>query len=217
VTQHYTPDLKARSNAQALLRFPGSHWCPPQEFRFQSGQSQYIERCCIHFREEWNESIFNSFGKNPIIKLEGNPFFAELAILRLLEGDGFEGVWVSAYGGGKFHRSMEGFVKEMSKNEEKNLNETERVLPPFLRRIYAKIVESKGNCKGCWDVLARKGDTYLFVEAKQNSRSFKDQVRHSQAAWLEAALDSGISESSFVVAEWICDKKNALAKDHSHN
>jgi hypothetical protein len=47
-----------------------------------------------------------SFGRKPFLEYSGQPVFAELLILRLLESAGWSGRWVSSYGGIKFLTDM---------------------------------------------------------------------------------------------------------------
>jgi len=52
---------------------------------------------------------------------------------------------------------------------------------------------------GAFDVLAWADESVLFIEAKHGG---KDTLRGSQKAWIEAALEEGVSLESLLVVEW---------------
>jgi len=116
---------------------------------------------------------------------KGEPLFAELVILRTLEQEGWEGVWVNNF----------------SRTFQKGLPKVSRVydLPVKVRKVFEQIENRNGGRGGCWDVFAwRKGEV-MFAEAK---RSRRDAIRPKQRAWLQAALEVGIPLSSFIIMEW---------------
>lgn len=49
---------------------------------------------------------------------------------------------------------------------------------------------------GAWDVWAWRGDEYLFLESKQHKST--DTLRPGQLAWLEAAIDEGVTRYAIV-------------------
>src|SRR5665647_13497 len=62
--------------------------------------------CCRPIFERWALPVSFDFGHKPLLTYQGRPVFAELLILRLLEAHGWEGVWVSSYGGIKYLNQM---------------------------------------------------------------------------------------------------------------
>ncbi len=55
----------------------------------------------------WKGAPLNfDYGKKPVLDCDGEPCFAELVILRLLLKEGWDGVWIEAYGGTHFLKSM---------------------------------------------------------------------------------------------------------------
>jgi hypothetical protein len=71
-----------------------------------SGKTMQLP-CCHPTFERWaGASIKFDFGHKPLLAYQQHPIFAELLILRLLEAHGWEGVWVSSYGGIKYLRQM---------------------------------------------------------------------------------------------------------------
>jgi hypothetical protein len=47
-----------------------------------------------------------TFGRKPVLNYKDQPIFAELLILNLLKAEGWDGVWVSSFGGTKYLREM---------------------------------------------------------------------------------------------------------------
>ena len=78
-------------------------------------------------------------------------------------------------------------------------------LPPERMSFLEQIAVENGREKkkawygGCWDVLAWKGQDYVFIEAK---RVRKDTMRRAQFQWFEAARKVAVPLTSFVIVEW---------------
>jgi hypothetical protein len=126
------------------------------------------------------------FGNKAVLAYEGQPVFAELYILRVLQSAGWDGVWVSSYGGRKFLREMP-FDSKLSNGFE---------LKPDRRRKLDDIA-SKGG--GCFDIFAWRNDDVLFCESKRHKR---DRFRDTQRHWLNAALATGLEPTNFPIVEW---------------
>jgi len=124
----------------------------------------------------------DSYGHKPVLDYNGQPLFAELNILRLLQASGWEGVWIDTYRK-KFRQSWPHFCD----------------LPPQVHDFLGKANQDRKWPRGCWDVLAWSGGEYLFVEAKRRS---KDRIPRAQKEWLESALTAGLRLENFAVCEW---------------
>lgn len=124
------------------------------------------------------------FWTKKILDFRGKPVFAELAVLRILERKGWNGVWVNSFHS-RFHNQM--------------LDKPACDLPEKQQKLFNKIKAAKGSRGGCWDVFAWKGRKVLFVETKRRKH---DRITKSQIAWLEAALRIGVPLKSFWVVEW---------------
>ena len=134
----------------------------------------------------WNGSQIDfSYGGKDILDVRGEPVFAEIAILRLLQYEGWDGVWVDTFQK-KYRKSNTEFVEIDPKKEE----------------LLNQISDKANSNNGCFDVFAWKNGEYRFVESKKKS---KDRIRETQLIWLESALDTGIDEDSFLIAEWDID------------
>ena len=126
-----------------------------------------------------------SYGGKPIIDLDGQPAFAELAILRIFEAAGWEGVWIDTFGG----RCLRQFWPTPDPVR----------LPDDKKDLIAAILANGGKDARPWDVFCWSRDTVLFVESKWHRR---DSVRQSQCAFLSGGLKSGLALSSFLLVEW---------------
>jgi hypothetical protein len=154
----------------------------------QSGANVEIPTARVQFAQ-WNgdPAVAPRYNRNakPAVDLDGTPMFPELVILRDLERDGWEGLWVDSYSR-RFVRVWPPPPTPPS--------------PPLAQQsLLARIKGSAGFPSGCWDIFAWQEDRVLFVESK---RRRKDQVRDSQRRWLEAALEQGVTLSSFLFVEW---------------
>lgn len=130
-----------------------------------------------------------SFGGKAFLKWGREPIFAEIFILRLLESAGWRGVWVSSYGGRKF-------IRDMPRGQILGGSSEATDVPVKLLDDIAMRTGSRG---GCLDVFAWRDDEVLFCEAKRRGR---DSLRKTQLRWLDCALETGVPESAFLVAEW---------------
>jgi hypothetical protein len=129
----------------------------------------------------------DTYGGKPVVEVDGEPLFAELAILRLLEADGWDGVWVDTYRR-VFRRGLPGAPAAE--------------LPRQQRETFNAIVAENGGTRGCWDVFAWRGDVKVFAEAKRRGR---DRVRRNQGCWLDSAVRAGVPVGAFAVVEWDLD------------
>lgn len=149
-----------------------------------SGTTVSVPKAQSAFKEWRGTPVEDSYGNKPVLSFGGEPVFAELAILRMFQSTGWDGVWVDTYRK-KFRTSY--WPKD------------EAVLPSGAVHLFDQICEKAGSRNGCWDVFCWKGDAYCFAEAKWQGH---DRIRETQRRWLEAALKSGLSVTSFLIVEW---------------
>ncbi|HEY0997883.1 MAG TPA: hypothetical protein VGD77_17970 [Gemmatimonadaceae bacterium] len=135
----------------------------------------------------WNGVLpGDTYGGKAVLDVEGEPAFAELVILKLLERAGWSGVWIDTYRN-KYRRAYWGA-------------EPIAALPPFPASALQAILSKRdAGRSGTWDILAWNESELLFAESK---RAGHDAIRPSQATWLAAALDMGHPLESFLVVEW---------------
>jgi hypothetical protein len=147
-----------------------------------------VPKCRPRFQRWRGPAIDDTYGGKMVLDLEGEPLFAELVILRLLDREGWTGVWVDSYRR-RFRTALSTRVPPAS-------------LSDPIAVIYETIERASGRRWGCWDVLAWRGAEVRFVEAKRTRR---DRVRPSQLRWLDAALGFGIPLDAFLLVEWELD------------
>jgi hypothetical protein len=156
-----------------------------EKIKVPFGRTFHVPKCERPF-ELWAGPAVPTYGGKAILKLDGKPLCAELIVLRLLEKEGWRGVWVDSYGG-KFRVGLP-----------HNTNPLDG-LPKSQQALYERI-KGKAGCRGgCPDVFAWRGTRIRFVELK---RKGKDHIRETQKKWIEAARSCGIKMSDLLIVEW---------------
>ena len=155
------------------------------------GKMVTIESWTIRF-PKWvgtptKKSLKNTYRVKPLVEVNGEPLFGELAILRLLQRDGWDGVWVDTFHGEKlFWNGLPDRTQPSS-------------LPAKAEALYDKIVARRsGKAGGFFDVFAWRGRKFLFVEYKGEG----DKLKKKQLLWIRAAIKSGASPSSLLLVEF---------------
>ena len=149
-----------------------------------SGLRAQIPKASPIFRLWSGEFTGDTYGNKPLIDVDGTAMFAELAILKLFQNDGWDGVWVDTFR--KKYRTAwgdEGVVRLSGERLE------------LLKSIHRRV----GSASGCFDVFCWKDGSVVFAESKRRS---KDEIRPTQLAWLETAMRAGLDASSFLIVEW---------------
>ena len=138
----------------------------------------------------WKKSVANfDYGGKPLIDYEGEPIFAELAILRILLANGWDGVWVETYGGTHYLRTMPDGWKLGAKHVS---------IPNDKEKILQKIWKT-ARTSACFDVFVWKKDEFLFCEAKNKG---KDKLTSGQIKFIEGVISCGVPIESLLIAEW---------------
>jgi len=138
----------------------------------------------------WEGSTVDfDYGNKPLLKYKDEACFAELVILRILLDFGWDGVWVEAYGGTHYLRSMP---------KTWNLKSEHVLIPQDKEDLLRKIWEA-AKTKACFDVFAWHGNQPVFFEAK---RTGKDKLTLAQIQFIEGALSCGIPSESLIIVEW---------------
>ena len=139
--------------------------------------------------EPWKgHSVKDSYGNKQLINYKGKPFFAELAVLKMLSKQGWKGVWVDTY--------RKRFLVDLPENKK------QARLNSKAEKVLKDITKENGKFSGCWDVFLWKGRDIKFFELK---RKFKDAIRANQMKWLSSAINIGYSASQFSIIEWNLD------------
>jgi hypothetical protein len=156
-----------------------------EELTLPSGSVVHLLKATPTFRLWTGEPIGDTYGSKSILDLSGEPVFAELAILRLFQREGWEGVWVDSYR----QKYRVGYWNK----------DNEVALPPKREDLLERIYQRVGGRKGCWDVYCWREGEVVFAESKRRRR---DRIRKTQLRWMEAALDVGVPPESFLIVEW---------------
>jgi hypothetical protein len=154
-----------------------------------------IPMCHPRFTAYSLPTDIHTFGGKALVEVDGKPQFAELAILRAFERDGWQGRWVETYG----HMHNAALWREWSAGGPGAQEHVSIAEPWVNERLQAIVAANGGSYSGCWDVVAWKEDRLVFAEAKLSK---KDRIRGTQLRWLEAALKCGCSVEDFLVVEW---------------
>lgn len=130
----------------------------------------------------------------PLVVVDNEIIFGELALLRYLQKDGWDGVWVDA-----FHSrgNNKKFWSSLSDRGQASL-------PTHAQELFNKILsKNDGKISGFFDVFVWKdgGSDYLFVEYKGKG----DHPNKNELQWIEAAISVGIKpEQLVIVTYWDC-------------
>lgn len=157
-------------------------------FSLSSGVDVSIQKYFLTFIPWKGAPIPNTYNNKPVIDWNGEPVFAELAVLRLFQSHGWEGVWVDSY-----RRKYRIGLPDVAEPIE---------LPQKQQELIESIKARTGRSGGCWDVFVWKDDQFLFIELK---RQKKDAIQNSQRLWLEKSLESDLTADNFAFLEWICN------------
>lgn len=174
-------DLSQKADLNFLEKYP-SLW---ETVSFLSGDKIQVRKYSMVFKEWRGDSVLNTYGNKAVIDWKGEPVFAELAVLRLFQESGWDGVWVDSYRR-KFRIGIPSIVDPVQ-------------LPVDKKKLIDAIKTKAGASGGCWDVFIWKGIKILFVELK---RQKKDRLQDSQYKWLKASIGVGLKPSNFAIIEW---------------
>jgi hypothetical protein len=142
---------------------------------------------CFRFFERWQgKPICDDYGHKAVLDMNGEPLFAELAILRLIQAGGWQAVWIDTYGK-RFLQSLPQSRRSPSCD-----------LPAHAAKLLGQANADQKWHKGCPDVLAWSEGSYLFVEAKRRGR---DAILKTQLHWLESAR-AVVPLDSILIFEW---------------
>lgn len=120
-----------------------------------------------------------SYTSKPLVSVAGDAMFGELAIVRTLERDGWEAVWVDVAHGAKLWNAMPHRSAPVA-------------LPAHAQARHDAILDANGGrAAGYFDVLAWRDGQFAHLEYLAPG----EQPSRSAARWIEAALAAGASAS----------------------
>jgi hypothetical protein len=145
-----------------------------------------VENLKIHFspapvRYLMDESLARTYRSKPLLVVNGEVLFGELAILRYLQMDGWNGVWVDT-----FH--SRGKKKVVWSNMPPDGHGK---LTTAADKLFDEIVETNhGKSSGFFDVLGWKNEKFVFIEYKGAG----DRPNKNETRWINAAIKCGVRE-----------------------
>ncbi|HET7458608.1 MAG TPA: hypothetical protein VFJ74_13260 [Gemmatimonadaceae bacterium] len=166
--------------------------------RLPSGGEAALRRLVVRFGRATPEylkpgTLAATYTSKPLVTFRGAPLFGELAVLRWLEADGWEGVWVDTFHGRKFWRDMPHRSAPV-------------ILPPAPRALYDRIVAvNGGRASGFFDVMAWRGAQTAFVEYEGPG----DRAGRNRSAWIDAALGAGVAAADLLLVSAATDDDDA--------
>jgi hypothetical protein len=164
-----------------------------------------VNSAILRFPRWGGEPFVDDFGRKSgaLVELDGEHLFAELAVLRLLEKEGWAGRWVNTYSaGGEVWKYLTEW-RDVSRDEQRNRPIEEPEPRQLLARIAA--LNKPARYKGCWDTVAWRGDDFVFLQCKRTAPKDSDLASKAQEDWLRSALylgDRRLSVDSFCFIQW---------------
>jgi len=126
-----------------------------------------------------DKSLSRTYTSKPLVKVDDEVLFGELAILKYLQKDGWDGVWIDTFHG---RGKKKVFWSGMHPNGRGKLTKG-------AEKIYNKIIKANNRkSSGFFDVFAWKNGKYIFIEYKGEG----DAPNKNETRWINAALKSGI-------------------------
>lgn len=118
----------------------------------------------------------STYTAKALVSVNGAAMFGELAIVRWLEKDGWDAVWMDTAHGAKFWKGMPHKSQPLA-------------LPPAARALYDAIKRANGGKgSGAFDVMAWRNGDFAFFEYKGEG----DRSNRNESRWIAAALEAGV-------------------------
>ena len=149
------------------------------------------------------EPFADDMGKKTaaMIDLDGEHLFPELAIVRLLERDGWEGRWIHTTASGEITKYVTEW-RDVPRQEQRS----RPIQHDGARALLYAIADRSGNrYGGCWSVFAWRENSYAFFETKRQNAKEKEKLKPAQEAWVRAALslrEQTMAPGDFALVQW---------------
>lgn len=179
-----------------VIKYPSALRPDGYETHIVNDQEVRIPIVHLKFKKWQGEPIANTFGGKGLIDYQGQPIFAELAIMQTAIAGGWQARWVETYA----MKANRPYYFSSWTNSPLPTQVQDPILDPIPLASLESIYSNNGESfYGCWDVIMWHGKNVIYVEAK---RLKKDKVRITQDRWLEAGLNAGFDSSRFMIAWW---------------
>lgn len=125
-----------------------------------------------------------SYTGKPLVSFDGAAMFGELALLRWLEVDGWQGAWLDTAHDRKAWREMPTRAHPVT-------------LPQHAQTLYDAIVAlNDGRASGAFSVMAWRSGQIIFVDYHDGGET----MPRSRRRWMDAALDAGVAPADLLLA-----------------
>jgi len=123
--------------------------------------------------------LAKTYTSKPLVEVDGEALYGELAILRYLEKDGWNGVWVDTFHSRGKRKVVWSGMPPDGKGE----------LSKDATLLFNQIVDKNdGKSSGFFDVFAWKNGNFVFIEYKGKG----DSSNKNESRWIRAAIAAGI-------------------------
>lgn len=153
-----------------------------------SGEAAPLRRLTIRFGraspDRLPEGVLPAtYTVKPLVTFHGAAMFGELAVLRWLEVDGWEGVWLDTVHARRAWREMPNHAVPVA-------------LPAPAQALYDAIVQANGGrAGGSFDVMAWRGAHTIFVDY----RGPGERPSRQTGRWIAAAISAGVSPNDLLI------------------
>jgi hypothetical protein len=159
----------------------------------------------LRFPRWGGDPFVDDFGKKAagMVELDGEHLFAELAVLRLLEKEGWSGRWVNTQGGGGEIWKYLTEWRDVPRQEQRNRPIEDAEPRQLLARVAG--MNKPARYAGCWDVFAWRESEFAFFTCRRGTPKNAVEVKSGQVEWLRAALylgDPRLRLRSFCFVLW---------------
>jgi hypothetical protein len=138
--------------------------------------------------ERSSMGLDRSYAAKPLVMVEKQAMFPEIACLSLFKRSGWNGVWADGT-----HRRYFDKMPMQSKGTS---------LDTYANQLVSRIAENNGKSKaGCWDLILWAHRTLVFVSVSPADPSLP-AVAEANARWLAASLRTGLSGNQFAIVRW---------------
>jgi hypothetical protein len=128
-----------------------------------------------------------AYSARPLVLVEKQVAFPEIAVLALFKKMGWDGAWVDAQHHKYFDRMP---------NQSKGMS-----LGAHANQAITRIAAYNENSRvGCWDLVLWSERAVAFAAVVGGARGA--EIGEARTRWLAAAVKSGLSAGQFVVVEW---------------
>jgi hypothetical protein len=132
-------------------------------------------------------SLDKAYSARPLVLVDKQATFPEIALLGLFRKNGWQGAWVDQH----HHKYF-----DKMPNQSKGIS-----LSTYVNQVVTRIAESNDRSRvGCWDLILWEERAVLFVAVV--GADAPDGIGEARTRWLAAALHAGMSSNQFIVVEW---------------